>query len=117
MSDQLLRADVVRSAWFRGTPSQREELRAAWPQLADALDAFTWPPTRKADTGTTEAPVAPQNRSERAACGICQRPTDDGHEHGRDEWYQHRQEQRRRRAQAGDMHEPPAYPASRLHFE
>lgn len=39
------------------------------------------------DTGTPEAPIDPENRSERAT-----------------------------RA-PGDMHEPPPYPAHRLHFE
>ena len=37
-----LLADAVSMAWIRGTASQREGLRAAWPELADALDALAW---------------------------------------------------------------------------
>lgn len=79
---------TVIKAWLKASPSDREALRATWPTLADALDALTWRPAPEGvGAGTPEAPVAPQNRSERAASA------------------------------PGDMHEPRPYPASRLHFE
>lgn len=116
------RASKVLKVWLKGNPTQREAVRAVWPALANELDEMAWRPLlpvghpqgHNPPTGTPEAPVAPQNRSEQAACAICQRPTDDGHMHGMDEWWQHTQEQRRR--QAGDMHEPSSYPGGRLQW-
>lgn len=116
------RAGKIAKVWLKGTPSQREAVRAAWPELADELDETVWRPLlpvgtpqgHNPPTGTPDAPVAPQNRSEQAACAICQRPTDDGHVHGMDEWWQHQQEKRRR--QAGDMHEPRPYRGDRLQW-
>lgn len=126
MSDQGASDDLrhmsaairLQREWLKASPSEREALRAQWPTLADALDALVWRPAPEGlGAGTPQAPVTPQNRSERAACAICERPTDDGHVHGMDEWFQHQQEQRRKARQAGDMHEPRPYPASGLHFE
>lgn len=96
MSDQGASDDLrhvsaairLQREWLKASPTEREQLRAAWPTLADALDALCWRPAPEGvGAGTPPAPVAPQGRSERAT------------------------------RQAGDMHEPRQYPASRLHFE
>lgn len=59
------------------------------------------------DTGTPEAPVTLQNRSERARLA----------RGGRGEVDAKPGKYERATRAPGDMHEPPPYPASRLHFE
>ena len=101
--------------WLAASPSEREDLRRRWPALADALDGLTWHPGPPGvGTGTPEAPKHPQNRSEGPQGTASDRARRARGGRGGD-----LPEGKFERAarQAGDMHEPRPYPASRLHFE
>lgn len=105
---------VLAKLWPQGTPGQRENLRLAWPELADALDALTWRPAPEGTSGMPEAPLSAQNRSERATSATASDRARRARG-GRGGDLPPGKFERAAR-QAGDMHEPPEYPRSHLQF-